>query len=71
MKEKTIVAAFTLAGSLLTYFYAKQCQKDAVPYVMMGGFVGSFIGESLILGLAKKQEEEEDRREKKSGGKNK
>jgi hypothetical protein len=69
MKQKTIVSAFTLAGSLLTYFYARQSEKDAVPYVMIGGFVGAFIGETLVLSLAKKEEEKEEEDEKKAGGK--
>lgn len=47
MKEKTIVSAATLITSLLTYWYAKETDKDAVPYVMMGGFLGSIIGENI------------------------
>ena len=47
MKEKTIVSGITLLTSLLTYLYAKQANKDAVPYVMMGGFLGSIIGETI------------------------
>jgi hypothetical protein len=53
MREKTIVSAFTLAGSLVTYFYAKQYERDAVPYVMIGGFVGAFVGETLIMAFKK------------------
>jgi uncharacterized membrane protein YfcA len=47
LKEKTIVATSTLAFSLLSYWYARSIQKDAVPYVMLGGFIGSIIGETL------------------------
>jgi hypothetical protein len=47
MKEKTIVSTATLAASLLMYFYAKNAQKDAIPYVMIGGFMGAIIGESI------------------------
>lgn len=47
MKEKTIVSATTLITSLLSYWYAREANKDAVPYVMMGGFLGSIIGETL------------------------
>lgn len=47
MKEKTIVSASTLFVSLLTYWYAKAAEKDAVPYVMLGGFIGSIIGEVI------------------------
>lgn len=48
MKEKTIISTATLATSLMMYFYAKHVQKDAVPYVMIGGFMGAIIGESII-----------------------
>ncbi|NCT73991.1 MAG: hypothetical protein GXC78_05630 [Chitinophagaceae bacterium] len=47
MKEKTIVSASTLLASLLAYWYARSAKKDAVPYVMLGGFIGSIIGETL------------------------
>jgi uncharacterized membrane protein YfcA len=53
MKEKTIVSGFTLVASLLTYWYAKAAEKDAVPYVMMGGFIGSIIGETISEKLNK------------------
>lgn len=48
MKEKTIVSTATLLASLLTYWYAKAANKDAVPYVMFGGFVGAIIGEAIV-----------------------
>lgn len=47
MKEKIIISASTLAGSLLTYLYAKYADKDAIPYVMIGGFIGGVIGEII------------------------
>jgi len=47
MKEKPIVATTTLVVSLLSYWYARESQKDAVPYVMLGGFIGSLIGETI------------------------
>lgn len=48
IKEKTIVSTTTLAASLLMHFYARTAQKDAVPYVMIGGFMGAVIGESIV-----------------------
>ena len=48
MKDKTIVSGITLLTSLLTYLYAKESGKDAVPYVMLGGFIGSIIGETIV-----------------------
>lgn len=47
MKEKTIISAATLLTSLLAYWYARSTGKDAAPYVMFGGFVGSLIGEGI------------------------
>lgn len=47
MKEKTIISTATLVASLLTYWYAKESNKDVVPYVMFGGFVGALIGEVI------------------------
>lgn len=47
MKEKAIVSTATLVTSLLTYWYAKSSDKDVVPYIMFGGFIGSIIGETL------------------------
>jgi predicted Na+-dependent transporter len=47
MNEKTIVSTVALATSLATYFYAKEAQKDVVPYVMVGGFIGAILGEAI------------------------
>ncbi|MBL7890761.1 MAG: hypothetical protein JNL24_14505 [Bacteroidia bacterium] len=48
MKEKTIVSSVTLAASLISYFYAKEAQKDTIPFVMIGGFMGAVIGEVIV-----------------------
>jgi uncharacterized membrane protein YfcA len=53
MKEKTIVSSVTLFTSLLAYWYAREANKDSVPYVMMGGFLGSIIGETIIEKVSK------------------
>jgi uncharacterized membrane protein YfcA len=47
MKEKTIVSTSVLLCSLLSYWYARNIQRDAVPYVMLGGFIGSVVGETV------------------------
>lgn len=47
MKEKTIVSLLTLAGSLVAYYYARHAERDAVPFVMIGGFIGAVAGEYL------------------------
>jgi uncharacterized membrane protein YfcA len=53
MNEKTIVSTVTLFTSLLAYWYSKEAEKDAVPYVMMGGFIGSLIGETIVEKVTK------------------
>lgn len=55
MKEKTIVSTVTLLTSLLAYWYSKEANKDAVPYVMMGGFIGSIIGDSIAEKVSKQK----------------
>lgn len=53
MKEKTIVSTVTLLTSLVAYWYSKEMQKDSVPYVMMGGFIISVIGETIAEKVTK------------------
>lgn len=45
--EKAIISTMTLLSSLVTYWYAKAADKDAAPLVMIGGFVGSLVGEAI------------------------
>jgi uncharacterized membrane protein YfcA len=47
INEKTIVSSLTLIGSLTSYFYAKTVEKDTLPFVMVGGFIGAMIGEAI------------------------
>ena len=54
LKEKTIISSATLLTSLVAYWYARSAGKDAAPYVMLGGFVGSIIGEGLADKAKKK-----------------
>jgi len=46
--EKVIISGVTLLTSLLCYGYAKAAERDAAPYVMIGAFLGSLIGETLV-----------------------
>jgi len=57
MKEKAIISTATLVTSLLSYWYAREADKDAVPYVMLGGFIGSLIGETIAEKLSNSKEE--------------
>lgn len=59
INERTIVSSVTLLASLGTYFYAKVAHKDAVPYVMVGGFIGAIIGEA-ISGIVLKNKDKDD-----------
>lgn len=54
MSEKTWVSALTLLGSLSSYYYAKSQERDAVPYVMIGGFVGAIAGEMIARAFTDK-----------------
>lgn len=47
MKEKTLVSTVALCTSLLAYWYSKSAGKDSVPYVMVGGFLGVVLGETI------------------------
>lgn len=47
INEKTIVSACTLAASLASYYYAKSAEKDVMPFVMVGGFLGAMVGEAI------------------------
>ncbi|MGZ3930995.1 MAG: hypothetical protein ACXVPQ_03550 [Bacteroidia bacterium] len=42
-----IISVCTLVGSLATYYYGKAHEKDVVPYVMVGGFIGAIVGEVI------------------------
>ena len=56
INEKTIVSTVSLAASLMSYFYAREVNKDVVPYVMVGGFIGAILGEAIsgiVLGNGK------------------
>ena len=54
--EKTIVSTVTLAVSLASYFYARSKNKDAAPYIMVGGFMGAVIGEMIAESIKDKEE---------------
>lgn len=45
--EKKLVSVFTLLGSLASYYYGKANSKDSIPYIMVGGFIGAWVGEML------------------------
>lgn len=47
MKQKIIVSSITLLASLGCYYIALNKGRDAVPFVMIGGFIGALIGESI------------------------
>ena len=64
--EKKLVSVFTLLGSLASYYYGKAHSKDAIPYVMIGGFVGAWVGEILSNAI----EESIKNKKKKDDGSN-
>ena len=60
MKERLIVSVTTLVVSLGCYFYAKYTEKDAVPYVMIAGFIGATIGEAIANVFSRDEDSEGD-----------
>lgn len=56
MKEKSIIATATFVTSLLSYLYAKEANKDSVAYVMVGGFIGSLLGEGIAEAVKRNNE---------------
>jgi hypothetical protein len=65
--EKKLVSVFTLLGSLASYYYGKSHSKDAIPYVMIGGFVGAWVGEILSNVL---EENSKNKKDKNDGSNN-
>jgi uncharacterized membrane protein YfcA len=53
MKERTLVSAFAMIGSMTAYFYAKHHAKDPTPLLMLGGFVGALVGEVVSQVITK------------------
>ena len=47
MNEKRLVSTVTLLTSLCGYFYAKHIERDAIPIVMLSGFFGAMLGETI------------------------
>jgi uncharacterized membrane protein YfcA len=54
MKEKAIVSISTLLSSLAGYGYAKWQGKDSTPYLLIGAFIGSVVGEVIAEQRKKK-----------------
>jgi uncharacterized membrane protein YeaQ/YmgE (transglycosylase-associated protein family) len=60
MKEKTLVSTLTLIGSLASYYYGKTHAKDVVPYVMIGGFIGAWVGEMIAKAIEANKKNKEN-----------
>lgn len=58
--EKKLVSVFTLLGSLASYYYGKAHTKDPIPYVMIGGFVGAWVGELFAKAIDETKKDKED-----------
>lgn len=56
MNEKRLVSTVTLLTSLCGYFYAKHIEKDAVPIVMISGFFGAMLGETIYSMINEKDD---------------
>ena len=60
MKERLIVSTTTLIVSLTCYYYARHSGKDAVPYVMMAGFIGGTLGEAVTNIFSRREDSENE-----------
>jgi uncharacterized membrane protein YfcA len=56
LKEKAVVSSFTLLASLTGYYIAKSKEKEVMPYVMVGGFIGAWLGEALAHAFCKEED---------------
>jgi uncharacterized membrane protein YfcA len=51
--EKKVIAAMTVLTSLAFYWFAKANGKQETPYVMIGGFLGSILGDAIAENIRK------------------
>lgn len=58
MNEKRLISTVTLITSLAGYFYAKHIEKDAVPIVMISGFLGAVLGEIIHSTFGSKDDDQ-------------
>lgn len=66
INEKTLVSTATLIASLASYFYAKESNRDVVPFVMVGGFIGAILGEVIVEIVIKDQASKKDKDKEKN-----
>ena len=69
LKEKAIVSSFTLITSLTGFYYAKSKEKEVMPYVMVGGFVGALLGEAIAHTFCNEEHENKEYKQLKSKSK--
>lgn len=49
VSKNTKKASLALVGSMLGFIIAKKyASKESYPFILIGGFIGSFLGEELI-----------------------
>ena len=48
VSEKTIISTCTLISSLASYYYSEVQKKESAPCVMIGGFIGTWVGELIV-----------------------
>ena len=49
VSEHTQKAGCVLIGSMLGFIIAKKyCPKESYPFILIGGFIGTCLGEELI-----------------------
>ena len=48
MNDKTIISAATLTGTLTGYYLSHWNEKHRIPFMLLGGFMGTLVGEILV-----------------------
>lgn len=48
MSDKTVISAATLTGTLAGYYLSYRNEKHRIPFLLIGGFLGTIIGEVVV-----------------------
>lgn len=60
MSENRFISTVTLIASLAGYFYSKAIEKDAVPIVMISGFLGAVLGEMIYKAFGNRNDKDDE-----------
>ena len=55
MNDKTIISFATLTGTLTGYYLSRWNEKHRIPFMLVGGFFGTLVGEVMVRQRSQKQ----------------